>query len=65
MDLRGHGLSDKPVDGYADSGLWADDVTGWCLSSETAGLDIVGAEYVLRWPPRGTSPPPKGRDRCR
>jgi amidophosphoribosyltransferase len=29
-------------------GLWADDdaMTGWCLSSETAGLDIVGAEYV-------------------
>jgi amidophosphoribosyltransferase len=31
-----------------DSGLWRDDEsdTGWCLSSETAGLDIVGAEYV-------------------
>ncbi len=30
-------------------GLWADDgagADGWCLSSETAGLDIVGAEYV-------------------
>jgi amidophosphoribosyltransferase len=28
-------------------GLWADDQDhGWCLSSETAGLDIVGAEYV-------------------
>jgi non-heme chloroperoxidase len=26
MDLRGHGLSDKPRDGYADSRLWADDV---------------------------------------
>ncbi len=28
--------------------LWADEATvdGWCLSSETAGLDIVGAEYV-------------------
>jgi amidophosphoribosyltransferase len=32
----------------ADPGLWNDDdaTTGWCLSSETAGLDIVGAEYV-------------------
>jgi amidophosphoribosyltransferase len=31
----------------ADGGLWPDDdATGWCLSSETAGLDIVGAEYV-------------------
>ena len=27
MDLRGHGLSDKPRDGYADSKLWADDVS--------------------------------------
>ncbi|MFL5777631.1 MAG: amidophosphoribosyltransferase [Chloroflexota bacterium] len=29
-------------------GLWDDDdgSVGWCLSSETAGLDIVGAEYV-------------------
>ncbi len=29
-------------------GLWPDDdqADGWCLSSETAGLDIVGAEYV-------------------
>lgn len=26
MDLRGHGLSGKPRDGYADSRLWADDV---------------------------------------
>jgi amidophosphoribosyltransferase len=32
----------------ADAGLWGDDdaTAGWCLSSETAGLDIVGAEYV-------------------
>lgn len=26
MDMRGHGLSDKPRDGYLDSRLWADDV---------------------------------------
>lgn len=26
MDMRGHGLSDKPLDGYADSRLWAEDV---------------------------------------
>ena len=26
MDLRGHGSSDKPRDGYGDSRLWADDV---------------------------------------
>ena len=28
MDLRGHGLSDKPRDAYGDSRLWADDVAG-------------------------------------
>lgn len=27
MDLRGHGRSDKPRDGYADSRLWADDIS--------------------------------------
>jgi len=32
--------------GDAGSSLWPDDEPGWCLSSETAGLDIVGAEYV-------------------
>jgi amidophosphoribosyltransferase len=34
--------------GGPDEGLWdGDDASsGWCLSSETAGLDIVGAEYV-------------------
>jgi non-heme chloroperoxidase len=26
MDLRGHGSSERPRDGYDDSGLWADDV---------------------------------------
>ena len=26
MDMRGHGLSDKPREGYGDSQLWADDV---------------------------------------
>jgi pimeloyl-ACP methyl ester carboxylesterase len=26
MDIRGHGLSGKPRDGYTDSRLWADDV---------------------------------------
>src|SRR5262245_36939761 len=26
MDLRGHGLSDKPRDAYGDSRMWADDV---------------------------------------
>ena len=28
MDMRGHGLSEKPREGYSDSKLWADDVNG-------------------------------------
>jgi len=36
MDLRGHGLSDKPRDAYADSRLWADDVNA---AIRTLGLD--------------------------
>jgi pimeloyl-ACP methyl ester carboxylesterase len=28
MDIRGHGLSDKPREGYDNSQLWADDVNG-------------------------------------
>ena len=26
MDLRGHGLSEKPLDAYSDTKLWADDI---------------------------------------
>ena len=26
VDLRGHGRSDRPADGYGDSGRWADDI---------------------------------------
>ena len=37
----------RPVGGPDDGGLWDEDgSSGWCLSSETASLDIVGAEYV-------------------
>ena len=34
--------------GAHDDGLWHEDdaSSGWCLSSETAALDMVGAEYV-------------------
>ena len=32
--------------GPNDGGLWSGEDAGWCLSSETASLDIVGAEYV-------------------
>ncbi|HET9528906.1 MAG TPA: alpha/beta hydrolase [Blastocatellia bacterium] len=36
IDMRGHGLSDKPRDGYDDSKLWADDVNAVI---ESLGLD--------------------------
>ena len=36
MDMRGHGLSDKPEQGYDDAKLWADDVNAVI---ETLGLD--------------------------
>ena len=36
MDLRGHGLSDKPRDAYGDSKMWADDVNA---AIRTLGLD--------------------------
>jgi len=43
-------LGRLPAASFAASapGLWSDGAAadGWCLSSETAGLDIVGAEYV-------------------
>ena len=37
-----------PAPGGPNDGLWLDDdgAAGWCLSSETAALDIVGAEFV-------------------
>ena len=36
MDMRGHGLSDKPREVYGDSRLWADDVNA---SIQTLSLD--------------------------
>jgi pimeloyl-ACP methyl ester carboxylesterase len=45
MDLRGHGLSDKPRDGYDDSRLWADDIHA---TIEALNLDhpiLIGWSY--------------------
>ncbi len=36
MDIRGHGLSDRPHEGYADSRLWADDINA---AIQGLGLD--------------------------
>ena len=45
MDLRGHGLSDKPRDAYADSKLWADDVHAVLQSLGLEQAILVGWSY--------------------
>ena len=45
MDLRGHGLSDKPRDGYADSRLWADDVNAAILALQLDHPILCGWSY--------------------
>lgn len=45
MDMRGHGLSDRPHEGYSDSGLWTDDVNAII---HALGLDhpiLCGGSY--------------------
>ena len=39
MDIRGHGLSDKPRDAYGDSQLWAEDVQ--------AVIDALGLDHPI------------------
>jgi pimeloyl-ACP methyl ester carboxylesterase len=41
VDMRGHGLSDKPREGYADSQLWADDVRAVIQSRDLVILDYL------------------------
>lgn len=45
MDMRGHGLSDKPHDGYADSRMWADDVDAVIRSLSLDRPVICGWSY--------------------
>ena len=45
MDLRGHGLSDKPREGYADSRLWADDVHAVIKALELDRPILCGWSY--------------------
>jgi non-heme chloroperoxidase len=63
MDLRGHGLSDKPREGYGDSKLWADDVRAVI---EALGLDhpvlcgwsygpVVILDYIRHYGEEGIS----------
>ena len=45
MDMRGHGLSDKPRDGYGDSRLWADDVNATIRELELDRPILCGWSY--------------------
>jgi non-heme chloroperoxidase len=45
MDIRGHGLSDKPHEGYADSKLWADDVQAAIQALKLDRPILVGWSY--------------------
>lgn len=45
MDIRGHGLSDKPDDGYADSQIWADDVHSVIQALDLDRPLLVGWSY--------------------
>jgi non-heme chloroperoxidase len=45
MDMRGHGLSEKPRDGYADSRLWADDVDAVIRALDLVRPVVCGWSY--------------------
>ena len=45
MDMRGHGLSDKPREGYDDSQAWADDVNAAVRELKLAHPVLCGWSY--------------------
>jgi pimeloyl-ACP methyl ester carboxylesterase len=45
IDMRGHGLSDKPREGYADSRLWAEDVQAVIRSLDLHHPVLCGWSY--------------------
>jgi pimeloyl-ACP methyl ester carboxylesterase len=45
MDLRGHGLSEKPRDAYGDSKLWADDVNAVIQTLKLENPILSGWSY--------------------
>ena len=45
LDLRGHGLSDRPTDDYANSSLWADDVRGVITALDLDEPILCGWSY--------------------
>lgn len=50
IDLRGHGVSDKPGDpaAYADTGLWGDDVAAVIAAAKLDRPTLVGWSYGAR-----------------
>lgn len=46
MDIRGHGLSDKPPDVYADSTPWAEDIHAVMTSMDLHAPVLVGWSYA-------------------
>jgi len=45
VDLRGHGLSDRPEQGYDDSRLWADDLRAVIETLELEDIVLCGWSY--------------------
>ena len=45
MDMRGHGLSDRPRDAYGDSKLWADDVNAVIQGLQLVNPILSGWSY--------------------
>jgi len=45
MDLRGHGLSERPRDAYSDGALWADDVQAVVEDLELVKPVVVASSY--------------------
>jgi pimeloyl-ACP methyl ester carboxylesterase len=45
LDLRGHGLSEKPRDGYSETKIWADDVNAVLRSLELDQPILCGSSY--------------------
>ncbi len=45
LDIRGHGLSEKPEDGYSDSKLWADDINAVIKGLKLERPLLVGWSY--------------------
>jgi non-heme chloroperoxidase len=45
IDLRGHGLSEKPRDAYADTRLWADDLDAVLRALALEGTVVCGWSY--------------------